>query len=111
MKSGPDIDIDMEELVLREQDGGTRFELRVSPRASRDALAGVHAGALKLSLTAAPVDGAANQAVIALLAKVLDVPKRSVRIVRGEHARKKVVCVEGVDAARVRAALATAGER
>ena len=99
------IDIDAGELVLREQDGATCFELRVSPRASRDALVGVHAGALKLSLTAAPVDGAANEAVIALLATALDVPKRAVRIVRGARARKKLVCIEGVDAERVRAAL------
>jgi uncharacterized protein (TIGR00251 family) len=103
--------IDVDELVLREQNGGTCLELLVSPRASRDALVGVHAGALKLSLTAAPVDGAANEAVIALLAAALDVPKRAVHIVKGEHARKKVACVDGVDAARVRAALSSPRER
>jgi uncharacterized protein YggU (UPF0235/DUF167 family) len=56
-------------------------------------------------LTAAPVDGAANEALITLLAKALGLPKRAVRIVRGEHSRDKSVSVEGVDSARVRAAL------
>jgi uncharacterized protein (TIGR00251 family) len=94
-----------DELALREQDGAVCFEVRVSPRASRQGLAGVHGGALKLSLTAAPVEGAANDALIALLAKTLGVPKRAVQIVRGEHARNKSVRVEGVSLQIVRAAL------
>ncbi len=101
----------MDELSLREQDGAVCFEVRVAPRASRDGLGGVHDGALKLSLTAAPVDGAANAALIALLAKALGVPKRAVRIVRGEHARNKSVRVEGVSLAAVRVALGAAGTK
>lgn len=90
-------------LVIEEKDGVVRFAVRVSPRASREAIAGVHDGALKVALTAPPVEGAANAALIALLAKALGVPKRSVRIVSGESSRQKRVEVEGVDAARVRA--------
>jgi uncharacterized protein len=97
------------ELALREQDGAVTFEVRVTPRASRAAVTGVHGGALKLSLTSPPVDGAANEALIALLSLRLGVPKRAVRIMRGEHHRHKTVSVEGVSAAQARAALLGAG--
>jgi uncharacterized protein (TIGR00251 family) len=92
-----------EPLRLREQDGTVCFEVRVAPRAARAAIAGVHAGALKLSLTAPPVDGAANAALIELLAEALSVPKRAVWIERGERGRTKTVCVRGVTADAVRA--------
>jgi uncharacterized protein (TIGR00251 family) len=97
------------ELVLREQNGGVCFEVKVAPRASRAALSGVHAGALKASLTAPPVDGAANAALLELLAERLNVPRRALRIVRGEHARLKTVCVEGLTLAAVSSALLGAG--
>lgn len=92
-------------LLLREHDGSVTFDVRVQPRAARAALAGVHGGALKLSLTSPPVDGAANAALIELLAEQLAVPRRAVQIVRGEHNRQKTVRVAGVTAAQVRAAL------
>jgi uncharacterized protein (TIGR00251 family) len=95
----------MDELDLREQDGGVSFEVRVSSRASRAAVGGVHGSALKLSLTAAPVDGAANEALIELLASALGVHKGAIRILRGEHSRNKSLRVEGLDAAAARAAL------
>ncbi|HEY8427830.1 MAG TPA: DUF167 family protein [Sandaracinaceae bacterium] len=93
----------MSTLVIEEREGTVRFGVRVSPRASRDAIAGVHDGALKVSLTAPPVEGAANAALIALLAKALDVPKRAVRITSGESSRIKRVEIEGVSAEAVRA--------
>jgi uncharacterized protein len=93
----------MSELVVHEESGVVRFAVRVSPRASREAFAGVHDGALKVSLTAPPVEGAANAALVALFAKALGVPKRAVRIVAGESSRTKRVEVEGVSADRVRA--------
>jgi uncharacterized protein (TIGR00251 family) len=95
----------LNDLALLEQGDGVSFEVRVAPRASRSAIAGVHAGALKLSLTAAPVDGAANDALIALLADVLGVPKRTLTIARGERGRSKTVRVAGISAAALRAAL------
>ena len=83
--------------------GGVRFAVRVQPRASSTALAGVHAGALKVRLSAPPVDGAANEALVDFLAARLGVPRRAVRIVAGATARTKMVEVDGVDEAEVRA--------
>ena len=91
-----------EVLNVRERDGGVRFTVRVQPRASTAGVAGVRGGALKVRLTQPPVEGAANEALIALLAAALGVPRRSVRIVSGATARTKVVDVDGTDVARVR---------
>jgi uncharacterized protein len=77
------------------------FAVRVSPRASRSAVTGVHDGALKVSLAAPPVDGEANTELIALLAKQLGVPKRAVTITQGERGKSKVVQVAGVQASAV----------
>lgn len=82
--------------------GSVRFTVRVQPRASRNTVAGVHAGALKVMLSAPPVDGAANEALIELLADALGVPRRAVRIVSGITARTKLVEVDGVSADQVR---------
>ena len=68
----------MSELHIREQDGAITFEVRVAPRASRNRVVGVQDGALKVALTAPPVDGAANEALKKLLAKSLGVSKSSV---------------------------------
>lgn len=70
--------------------------VRAQPRASRDAIVGVHDGALKIAITAPPVDGEANAAITAFLAKKLGVAKRAVRVVRGDSAREKVIAIEGV---------------
>jgi uncharacterized protein (TIGR00251 family) len=77
------------------------FRVKVAPRASRSAIQGLHAGALKVSLTAPPVEGAANQALCELLAKQLGVAKRAVEIVQGQSARLKTVRVTGVSAEAV----------
>ena len=74
-----------------------RFNVRVQPRSSRNAIEGTHGHALKVRLTAPPVDGAANDALVALLADELGLPKRAVRIIGGETGRTKIVEVEGVD--------------
>jgi uncharacterized protein (TIGR00251 family) len=92
----------MSELRVREQDGAVVFEVRVAPRASRSRVIGVQDGALKVALTAPPVDGAANQALRKLLAKTLGVSKSDVEIVRGDRARHKVLRVKGIHAADVR---------
>jgi|SRR5436190_21365091 len=70
----------------------------VSPRASANKVVGVQDGAIKIALTAPPVDGAANKALVEFLAKVLGVPKGSVSVVSGETSRRKVVRVEGIGA-------------
>ena len=73
-----------------------RISVRVQPRASRDELAGVINGALKVRLRAPPVEGAANDALIAFLADELGVARRHVRIVSGFGSRNKVVEVDAL---------------
>jgi uncharacterized protein (TIGR00251 family) len=68
----------------------------VQPRASRSEVLGLHGDALKIRLAAPPVDGAANEALIELLADQLDVPRAAVRIVSGVRSRTKVVEVAGI---------------
>ena len=75
---------------------GLRFRVHVQPRASKSEIVGMHGDALKVRLTAPPVDSAANEALIALLAAALGVPRRDVQIVAGATSRAKVVEVAGV---------------
>ena len=96
-------------LAITERDAGVlRFAVRVQPRASRSAIEGTHGDALRVRLSAPPVDGAANEALVELLAKALGVAKGKVRVVAGAASRSKVIEVDGVGSARVRA-LATPG--
>ena len=75
----------------------------VAPRASRQSVLGAHDGVVKIALTAPPVDGAANEALIGFVAKVLGVARRDVRVTSGASLRRKRVEVLGVDASAVRA--------
>ena len=92
----------MAELDITPRGGAVRFAVRVQPRAARSEVSGLHGGALKVRLQAPPVDGAANEALVALLAEELKVGRRQVRIVAGASSRAKVVEVDGVEPARVR---------
>jgi uncharacterized protein len=92
----------MSSLVVQERGETVRFAVRVQPRNARSAVVGVHGGALKVKLQAAPVDGAANEELVALLAEWLQVPARAVAIVSGANARSKYVEVSDVGADRVR---------
>lgn len=83
-----------------------RFAVRVQPRASRSRVVGEHGDALKIQVTAPPVEGAANDEVLALLARELGVPKTAIRLVAGTHARTKVVEVESAEPEGLRARLA-----
>ena len=67
------------------------------PRAGRSGFAGLRDGALLVKLAAAPVDGAANDELIALLAKALRIPKRDITIVSGERSRTKRIRIAGID--------------
>jgi len=80
---------------------GSLIAVKVVPRASRDELAGELDGALKVRLTAPPVDGAANRALIAFLAKHLGVAKSAVTVVAGQQSRGKRVAVAGLKPAEL----------
>lgn len=86
---------------------GARFDARVTPRASRNAVEGVRDGRLVVRVTAPPVDAAANAAVIALLAETLDIAKRHIALVSGERSRTKSFVVSGLTESQLRAALST----
>jgi uncharacterized protein (TIGR00251 family) len=93
------------DLVLSVTPTGVRIDLRVIPRSPRTKIDGVRDGRLLVRVTAPPVDDAANDAVVEALARALDVPKRSIRIVNGASARNKTVEVAGMNGAAVLARL------
>jgi uncharacterized protein (TIGR00251 family) len=80
-------------------------QVRVIPRAGRTAVAGTRGGAILIRLAAAPVDGAANAALIELLAGIFNLPKRAITVVAGHTSRDKRVAIEGLTAAEVEAKL------
>lgn len=86
-------------------EAASRIAVRLQPRARRDEVAGVRGDAVVIRVTAPPVDGRANAALCAFVAKRAGVPKSAVRIVVGAGARDKVVEVRGIGEAELRAAL------
>jgi uncharacterized protein (TIGR00251 family) len=91
---------------VREDEHGITFDVLVQPRASRARLGPVHGDRVKLAVTAPPVDGEANAAVIELVARALSVPRASVTITAGASSRRKSVRVVGIRRARLDEALA-----
>jgi uncharacterized protein len=87
---------------VRDTPAGAVFAVKVHPRAKKDAITGEIAGALKLALTAPPVEGRANEACIEFLAKLLKVPRSSISIAAGQNSRNKVIRVAGLSAEEVR---------
>ena len=81
---------------LKTQDGAVVLLVRVQPRASKDEIAGVMGGALKVRLRAPAVEDRANEALCEYLAELLKTPKAAVRILSGHHSRSKRVEVRGV---------------
>lgn len=81
---------------LRAAAGGCVLALHVQPGAKRSEVAGEHGGALKVRVASPPVDGRANEALIAFLAERIGVAKAKLTLVAGESSRKKRVAVEGV---------------
>jgi uncharacterized protein (TIGR00251 family) len=94
-------------IPLHATSSGITFSIRVHPRAKKDAISGVIGDALKLSLTAPPLEGRANQACIRFFAEFLRVPRSSVTIAAGESSRNKVIRVHGLTAAQVKERLLT----
>jgi len=83
-------------IPVHDTSAGATFAVRLHPRAKRNAITGTLGDALKLSLTAPPVEGRANAACIGFLAEVLRLPRSSVTIAAGHGSRNKVVRVSGV---------------
>jgi len=95
-------------IEISERGGEIWFSVRVQPRASRTAIAGMRDGALLVRVTAPPVEGQANDALVRLLSARLNVPRSAVRIVAGERGRVKRVAVRGASSEAVR--MLAAGE-
>ena len=101
----------MTPLRVTAKDGRVRFSVRVQPRASTNEIAGAHGDAVKIRLTAPPVDGAANEELVAFLSKVFVVARKSVRILAGESSRSKIVEIEGITERAVHDAVLTEPRR
>ena len=89
-------------IPIQEQDDGVMFAVKVHPRAKKNAITGELGDALKVSLTAPPVDGRANKACVEFFTKLLKVPRSSVTIASGQSSRNKVIRVVGLPADEVR---------
>jgi hypothetical protein len=89
---------------LHSGDKGAALAIRVTPRASKNEISEVMSdGTVRIRLTAPPVGGKANEALVAFLADVLDVPRSKIEIVAGETGRDKLVSILGLDAETVHA--------
>jgi uncharacterized protein (TIGR00251 family) len=89
-------------ISIRDTPDGATFQVKVQPRARKSAIVGEVGEALKLALTAPPIEGRANQACIEFLAELLNVPRSSVTIAAGQSSRNKVIRVAGLSAEQVR---------
>ncbi len=88
-------------IPIRDTPQGATFSVRVQPRARKNAVVGEIGDALKIALTAPPVEGRANDACIEFLAEFLKVPRSSITIAAGLTSRNKVVRVRGITAAEL----------
>jgi hypothetical protein len=88
-------------ISISESARGVSFSVKVHPRARKNAITGTMGDTLKLALTAPPVEGKANHAVIEFFADLFEIPRSSVTIASGETSRNKVVRVSGISRAAV----------
>ena len=93
-------------IPIHEDPSGSAFAVKVHPRAKKNAITGELGDALKLSLTAPPVEGKANDACIEFFANLLKLPRSSITIAAGQSSRTKVVRIAGVSAEEIRKRLA-----
>jgi uncharacterized protein len=91
--------------TLGQADAGAAIVVTVTPRAGKDEIAGMQGDVIKVRLTAPPVDGAANEALVKFLAKCLNVRPSAVEIVAGHSSRQKLVSIVGLSPAEVTARL------
>jgi uncharacterized protein (TIGR00251 family) len=95
-------------IPLNETTKGVTFAIKVQPRARKNAITGIVGDALKLALTAPPVEGRANQAVIEFFAELFEISRSSVTIASGETSRNKVIRIAGLSRAVIEQRLAAA---
>ncbi|HWF04750.1 MAG TPA: DUF167 domain-containing protein [Candidatus Angelobacter sp.] len=95
-------------IAINETAKGITFAVKVHPRARKNAITGLVGDALKLALTAPPVEGKANQAVIEFFADLFEIPRSSVTIASGETSRNKVVRISGINRTMVEERLSEA---
>jgi uncharacterized protein (TIGR00251 family) len=91
----------------RDTPDGCTLTVRIHPGARKNAIHGLHDGALKISLTTPPVDGRANEALIALLSDRLHIPKARITLLTGQTSRSKTLRIATLTAPEVEAALLT----
>jgi uncharacterized protein (TIGR00251 family) len=91
--------------MIRPTSTGVELDVRVIPRARRTEISGTRDNALLVRVAVPPVEGAANDAVIELLAAACHVPRRAIRLVSGESSRHKRIAIEGVTPDQIRAAI------
>jgi uncharacterized protein len=85
--------------------GHVLVRVRVQPRSSSNSVRLARDGRIRIALTAPPVDGEANRALVKFMADRLGLPKRAIRLVKGETSREKTLRVEGMDVAALRVRL------
>ena len=84
-------------LIVSEKPDGCILKCWIQPRSSRNALVGVHGDAVKIALTAPPVDGKANKELLKFLAKYFKLSKSSIQIIAGESSRNKTILIADID--------------
>ncbi|HET7871936.1 MAG TPA: DUF167 domain-containing protein [Terriglobales bacterium] len=89
-------------IPLQESAKGVTFAVKVHPRARKNQVTGIVGDALKLALTAPPVEGRANQAVVEFFADLFRIPRSSVTIASGENSRNKAIRVYGITGVEIR---------
>jgi uncharacterized protein (TIGR00251 family) len=87
------------------QSDGVLLLVKLQPRASKNEIVGALGGELRIKVTAPPVDAAANEALLRLLAEALDCPRSKVELVRGQTSRHKTIKLHGMNAAVVTSSL------
>jgi uncharacterized protein (TIGR00251 family) len=83
-------------MMFTESNGAVTFAVKVVPRASKNQIVGIEGDAIKIRLNAPPVEGKANDALIAFLAAALAVPRARIEIVTGQTSRRKILRVRGM---------------
>ena len=84
-------------LIISEKPDGCLLKCWIQPRSSRSAVIGIHGDALKIALTAPPVDGKANKELLKFMAKYFKLPQSGIQITAGESSRSKTILISGLN--------------